>query len=226
MDLLDKTAQQITEAEQDIYDDLVNSELDGLRRLDSGYQGDRTIFDTLSCVLGDASLENYEIVKRAAEAKGDSDVIAAEKSLKSLLTARARLYSAKADIQESILARMSGEQIMAAQQELNEFRDAASRYGIAAEGDDDATSADDVYSSQLQQIFDGEMRKLLSDIESCAKSQSERAAIYEEAGDVENSDSFRQDMLKHLAGSLVIKEHRIRYQKEQFDRFIASLTQP
>jgi hypothetical protein len=28
--------------------------------------------------------------------------------------------------------------------------------------------------------------------------------------------------LKHLAGSIVVKEHRLRYQKEQFDRFAAS----
>jgi len=35
-------------------------------------------------------------------------------------------------------------------------------------------------------------------------------------------NNFRIDLLKHLAGSIVVKEHRLRYQKEQFDRFIAS----
>jgi hypothetical protein len=34
---------------------------------------------------------------------------------------------------------------------------------------------------------------------------------------------FRTDLLQHLAGSIVVKESRQRYQKEQFDRFIASL---
>jgi hypothetical protein len=29
--------------------------------------------------------------------------------------------------------------------------------------------------------------------------------------------------LQHLAGSIVVKEHRERYQKEQFDRFVASM---
>ena len=71
------------------------------------------------------SLLNYEIVKRAAEAKGDSDVIAAERSLKQLLTARARLYAAKADIQEEILSRMSGSETGAIKQEVDEFRSAA-----------------------------------------------------------------------------------------------------
>ena len=149
MDLLDKTAQQINEAEEDIYDDLLNSELDGLRRIDSGYQGERTVFDALSGVISDASLENYEIVKRAAETKGDSDVITAERSLKSLLMARARIYAAKAAIQEAILERMSGDQTLAIEQELNEFRDAAKRYGIATEGEEDA-AGDEQFGSQLQ----------------------------------------------------------------------------
>ena len=36
------------------------------------------------------------------------------------------------------------------------------------------------------------------------------------------TSNFRIDLLKHLAGSIVIKEHKIRYQKEQFDRFITT----
>ena len=36
------------------------------------------------------------------------------------------------------------------------------------------------------------------------------------------TDDFRIDLLKHLAGNIVVKEHRVRYQKEQFDRFITS----
>ena len=35
-------------------------------------------------------------------------------------------------------------------------------------------------------------------------------------------DRFRNDLLRHLAGNIVVKEHKIRYQKEQFDRLIAS----
>ena len=49
------------------------------------------------------SLENYEIVKRVATEKGDSDVVNAEKSLKSLLNTRAKVMNAKADLQEAII---------------------------------------------------------------------------------------------------------------------------
>jgi hypothetical protein len=36
-------------------------------------------------------------------------------------------------------------------------------------------------------------------------------------------DTLRSDLLEHLAGSIVVKEHRLRYQKEQYERFVASL---
>lgn len=36
-------------------------------------------------------------------------------------------------------------------------------------------------------------------------------------------DSFRSELLQHLAGSIIVKEHRQRYQKEQYDRFAWSL---
>ena len=67
------------------------------------------------------------------------------------------------------------------------------------------------------------MRQLMSDIDACAVAQAERAALYDSIEVTSEQADFRADLLKHLAGSLVIKEHRVRYQKEQFDRFIASL---
>jgi len=36
-------------------------------------------------------------------------------------------------------------------------------------------------------------------------------------------DTFREEILQHLAGSIVVKEHRVRYQKEQFNRFVLSM---
>jgi len=52
----------------------------------------------MTFVSGMTPLENYEICKRVAETKGDSDVVAAEKSLKSLLSTRAGLLAAKATV--------------------------------------------------------------------------------------------------------------------------------
>jgi hypothetical protein len=46
---------------------------------------------------------------------------------------------------------------------------------------------------------------------------SQRNALYADYLSPETRmemDNFRQDLLKHLAGSIVVKDHRIRYQKE------------
>lgn len=152
-------------------------------------------------------------------------MVNAEKSLKSLLTARAKLMDAKATVQSEILAKVSGDDIGATEQELHEYMETARHYGIAAETAEDDASNDDVYWKQLRSIKEGDMKQLLSDIDACQAVEQERAEIYAEyyAGD-DSDDSFRQDLLKHLAGNIVVKEHRLRYQKEQFDRFIASLS--
>jgi len=53
-------------------------------------------------------LENYEIVRRVAESKGDSDVVNAEKNLRSLLSARGKIMAAKAAIQQNIIDKVEG----------------------------------------------------------------------------------------------------------------------
>ena len=68
-----------------------------------------------------ACVENYEIVRRVAEAKGDSDVMAAEKNLKSLLSARAKIMAAKAAIQQSVIDKVEGADCGASQEEQREF---------------------------------------------------------------------------------------------------------
>jgi len=98
MDQLDKTLHAVCEAEQDIYDELIDSDIEGLMRLDNGEQG-KTIFNVLSFVDGMTPLENYEIVRRVADQKGDSDVVLAEKNLRALLSTRAHIMKAKATVQ-------------------------------------------------------------------------------------------------------------------------------
>jgi len=49
--------------------------------------------------------------------------------------------------------------------------------------------------------------------------------VYHNFLNYENSeylDNLRGDLLSHLAGSIVVKESRYRYQKEQYERYIAS----
>jgi hypothetical protein len=67
---------------------------------------------------------------------------------------------------------------------------------------------------------------LVADFGEWEKVYNERHRIYHHFTNESNSESltvFRTDLLQHLAGSIVVKEHRQRYQKEQFDRFLSSL---
>ena len=64
----------------------------------------------------------------------------------------------------------------------------------------------------------------MSALNDYTQSQNEKSVMYADYDSSDDLDVFRQDLLKHLAGNIVVKEHKIRYQKEQFDRFLASLT--
>ena len=173
-------------------------------------------------VAGNTPLENYEIVRRVAAEKGDSDVVTAQQSLESLLNTRAKVMNAKADVQAAVIAQLGAENDLGAcEQEVKEFRDAARNCGLDAQ---DGEGADDgAYSKQFDDIKRGDMGRLMSDINDYTQSQSEKNELYADYDSSDSLDEFRHDLLKHLAGNIVVKEHRIRYQKEQFDRFLASL---
>ena len=68
------------------------------------------------------------------------------------------------------------------------------------------------------------MSRLMSALNDYTQSQNEKSVMYADYDSSDDLDVFRKDLLKHLAGNIVVKEHKIRYQKEQFDRFLASLT--
>ena len=64
----------------------------------------------------------------------------------------------------------------------------------------------------------------MSALSDYTQSQNEKNVMYADYDSTDDLDAFRQDLLKHLAANIVVKEHKIRYQKEQFDRLMASLT--
>lgn len=222
MDQLDRTMQSVIDAESDIYSDLVDSPFEELQRIDTG-EYSNILIEAISCVDAVRPLENYEIVRRVAEEKGDSDIVGAEKSLRALLATRAKIMDAKAAIQAEILEKLQSDDSTASVQELQEFQDFAKRFGIVAFSEE-ADLSDNVYMKQLQDIVDGDMKKLMSDIDACSAKDEEKAAVYADYyKDDATNETFRQELLRHLAGNIVVKEHRIRYQKEQFDRFVVSL---
>ena len=84
--------------------------------------------------------------------------------------------------------------------------------------------------TQLHEIRSGDMEQFIADCDEYARKTADRDGLYEnEFGEDlagKFSENFRFDVLKHLAGTIVVKEHKIRYQKEQFDRLNATMNHP
>lgn len=123
MDQIDRTLQQITDTEQDIYNGIQEKGVDRLRS-----HNDHSIFDTLSMALAFVSLENYTIVS-ATEHHSDTA------ALKELIGARAHALSAKIDILEEISEKVDNADDSAARHELRRLIAARDSF-VAAYGAD------------------------------------------------------------------------------------------
>ena len=134
---------------------------------------------------------------------------------------------AKIQVQEEMLRGVDSNDA-ASQAELTEYKNSLAQYESAYGEESEETSSDaQVFISQVQQTQEGDMSQLLSDINEHDRAQDQRRKLYAdyckpEDGVQDGEAEFHANLLKHLAGSIFVKEHRIRYQKEQFDRFVAS----
>ncbi len=83
-----------------------------------------------------------------------------------------------------------------------------------------------VYIEKLGEIVNREVRKIISDFTEYEKAYNEKDRIYHFYMKDQPSESlvqFRHELLQHLAGSIIVKEHRKRYQKEQFERYMFTM---
>ena len=85
-----------------------------------------------------------------------------------------------------------------------------------------------LFVSQVNELRSGDLGALLDLINQHNETYNRRTELYsnycsEAHLDTHNqngSDTFRVELLAHLAGNIVIKEHRLRWQQEQLQRFI------
>ena len=86
--------------------------------------------------------------------------------------------------------------------------------------------------SSDSKILDSQLGEALNDINSSQKTfqdfkeaSMQRSDVFQNYlsdSDAEYLDTFKNELLHHLALSIVVKESRQRYQKEQFDRLLIS----
>ena len=84
----------------------------------------------------------------------------------------------------------------------------------------------ETYMASLNQIRTEQVPGLLKTFGAYENAHNAKSRVYHHylaEQESESLDQFRSDILQHLAGSIIVKEHRQRYQKEQYDRFVGSL---
>ena len=191
------------------------------------------VLDSLGLSSGDAVFDNLSTIEGAIERGHErSDQLAQSRGwLHMTIGVKAQIYAIEAELREqymNLVAKEEGDNALV-QDELrtivaarDSYQSSFSRYELAefAKGDFEA------FQGTLSELKNGRAKKLVADFAEWEKVYQDRQRIYHHFTSESNSESltvFRTDLLQHLAGSIVVKEHRQRYQKEQFDRFIASL---
>jgi hypothetical protein len=82
------------------------------------------------------------------------------------------------------------------------------------------------YCNALSELEKEQVKSILNLFSEYEKAYNDRQRFYHHfcrESDSEALLEFRNDLLHHLAGSIIVKEHRQRYQQEQFERFAMSM---
>ena len=227
-DYLAKTLQVIEGKENQLYDTLIHDYGLPLKR-----HGDvNGLLDVFGLAAGDVAFENLSIIEAQIERGSEKAHQLGEIRgwLHSYMGVKAHIYKIEADLKEqygNLVAK--GDDAAFALDEFrvlsatrDNYQNSFSRWGV----DEWAQNEYDSFIGTLNEVFETKGKKLISDFAEYEKVYNERQRLYHHFTREHDSEAmavFRTELLQHLAGSIVVKENRTRYQKEQFDRFIASL---
>jgi len=112
----------------------------------------------------------------------------------------------------------------ASKDELNHFNEKMKAYQAACRGSHVDESAD-LLGKQIGEVR-GSIEQAQRTFENFHASNSQRNTIFSnfrKDANNENLEVFKNELLQHLSQTIVVKENRERYQKEQFDRLLISM---
>lgn len=129
------------------------------------------------------------------------------------LGVQARYFEIKVEMREGYVKKVAKNDPAAIDdlQTLVNFRDRYASSYSRFEVDDPEYQ---VYINTLGEIYNTKIRKMMEDFTDYEKAYNERERIYHHYMSdqpSESLDTFREDLLQHLAGSIIVKEHRVRY---------------
>lgn len=169
----------------------------------------------MGLTLGDPSFNNLILVEAAIQKGGDNveQLKAIQKKLHAYMGVQAKYFEIKADVRFDYCRKVAkGDQ--ASLNELKTLVNHRDRYLASFNRYEVNDPEYEVYINTLGEIVNTKIRKILEDFNDYEKIHNERERIYHHymtEQKVEALDTFTEEILQHLAGSIVVKEHRFRY---------------
>lgn len=174
----------------------------------------------LSTFQGEQTINNLLHIEGLIK-KGDASLSGAHSSLIALLGVKVRAYEQLVQLQTSYVHQVENDAL--SQDDLRLYTETYKTYNSHYEKNEASRSADsDLLGSQLGDVS-GSITSAHNTFAKFHQVSAERLDVFKNYlsdPDQENLAKFKNELLHHLASSIVIKESRLRYQKEQFDRLL------
>lgn len=225
MEAIDDLLSQVNTHENAIYDSFNQYGISGINK----HTQEDNFLDYISGSTGDKTANNFSLIQNqnyGFDLNQQNQIEGQLAKLKHFMEVKRKIYEWKKTIAFEMQTRVHDDKIENSY-EHNELE------AIVAELDAVIEAAEvkgtDSQAAALSDAFDELLKnKIVYMIETMRQYETHhtgRTVLYNRAhlkDDSEANDNFRQGILKHLATSIYVKEHRQRYQKEQFDRYVAS----
>ena len=194
--------------------------------------GDQGLFDTLGVSRGPVTLDNLSIIHGAWQNTGDDVYAGAYSQIGHLLKVRVQILEHKSEIQGRYASKIDSHrhqvnQALKLDHKKEQFENALNGgldFDIFHPSDSNAEA--EAFSNSVNEVVNQIVKDLHEDMNAYEIVAAQKHRIYHHYmshNESEAMDNFHQGICQHLAGTIVLKEHRNRYQLEQYERFVYSV---
>jgi len=168
--------------------------------------------DSVSFSDGDVAVSNHIVARGAAVGQlPHSEIAVSARKLRDLLNARAAVFTAKQQITDELVDKVAGPE-PGLKHDQAQFTEYAKLYTGASEGEYEVGSGEaKSFIGEVESLRAGDMGQVLDTLNAHAFKFGERKALYENYYSEysvklaeESHFSFRLELLRHLAGNIVI----------------------
>lgn len=192
-------------------------------RIHESHYEEPNFFDVIGLSFGDPSFNNLIMVESAIDQEKHAHIrnqlIAIRDKLHAYMGVQARYFEIKVELREEHVKKV-GKEDKQSIEELkrlinyrDRYRNSYNRYELSPNAEHEYQ----VYINILGETYNTKIRPLMERFTEYEKAYNDKQRVYHHFMAEEESEAlqnFREQLFQHLAGSIVVKEHRQRYQKE------------